>query len=100
MTQQFGATTTDELLAGIDLRGKRVLITGVSSGLGVETARGAGVVAAADEVGGRYCENCGIATITEEPLSPVADGARPYALDPHAAKALWSKSEEMVGERF
>ena len=40
MTEKFGATsTTDDVLAGIDLRGKRVLVTGVSAGLGVETAR-------------------------------------------------------------
>lgn len=32
-------STADEVLAGIDLKGKRVLITGVSAGLGVETAR-------------------------------------------------------------
>jgi hypothetical protein len=25
---------------------------------------------------------------------------RGYALDPEHAKALWAKSEEMVGERF
>src|SRR4030095_493808 len=40
MTQAFGAqSTTDEVLAGVDLAGKRVLVTGVSAGLGVETAR-------------------------------------------------------------
>src|SRR6218665_692181 len=40
MTQTFGAkSTTDEVLDGVDLSGKRVLITGVSAGLGVETAR-------------------------------------------------------------
>ena len=27
-------------------------------------------------------------------------GVRAYALDPERAKALWAKSEEMVGERF
>jgi hypothetical protein len=27
-------------------------------------------------------------------------GVRAYALDPDHAKALWAKSEEMVGERF
>ena len=38
MKNSFGATTTaDEVLRGIDLRGKRVLITGVSAGLGVES---------------------------------------------------------------
>ena len=36
----FGAkTTTDEVLDGIDLSGKTVLITGGTSGLGAETAR-------------------------------------------------------------
>src|SRR3984957_13321968 len=40
MTGPFGSTsTTDEVLAGKDLSGKRVLVTGVSAGLGVETAR-------------------------------------------------------------
>lgn len=40
MSRQFGATsTTDEVLEGQDLSGIRVLVTGVSAGLGVETAR-------------------------------------------------------------
>ena len=40
MAKTFGATsTTDEVLSGVNLRGKRILVTGVSAGLGVETAR-------------------------------------------------------------
>ncbi|MFZ0786745.1 MAG: SDR family NAD(P)-dependent oxidoreductase [Candidatus Acidiferrales bacterium] len=40
MVETFGATsTTEEVLSGIDLRGKQILVTGVSAGLGVETAR-------------------------------------------------------------
>ena len=40
MARPFGATsTTDDVLSGKDLTGKRVLVTGVSAGLGVETAR-------------------------------------------------------------
>ena len=36
----FGATsTTDEVLYGMNLQGKRILVTGVSAGLGIETAR-------------------------------------------------------------
>ena len=36
----FGATsTTDEVLSGMNLQGKRILVTGVSAGLGIETAR-------------------------------------------------------------
>src|SRR5229473_8265589 len=39
-TRVFGPTsTTEDVLAGIDLQGKRILVTGVSAGLGVETAR-------------------------------------------------------------
>jgi NAD(P)-dependent dehydrogenase (short-subunit alcohol dehydrogenase family) len=55
-TRVFGATsTTDDVLAGIDLQGKRILVTGVSAGLGVETARslaahGAQVVGAARDL--------------------------------------------------
>ena len=53
MTKLFGAeSTTDQVLEGVDLSGERVLVTGVSAGLGVETARvlaahGATVVGAA-----------------------------------------------------
>ncbi len=37
---RFGArSTTDDVLGDIDLTGKRVLVTGASAGLGVETAR-------------------------------------------------------------
>jgi NAD(P)-dependent dehydrogenase (short-subunit alcohol dehydrogenase family) len=56
MTHSFGATsTTDEVLRGINLSGKRVLVTGVSAGLGVETARalaahGAEVIGAARDL--------------------------------------------------
>lgn len=52
----FGATsTTDDVLAGRDLGGLRVLVTGASAGLGVETARtlvahGAAVVGAARDL--------------------------------------------------
>jgi NAD(P)-dependent dehydrogenase (short-subunit alcohol dehydrogenase family) len=67
---------------------------------GAATSVWAGVVAAADEVGGLYCENCHVAKVTENPVSRISEGVRPYALDPQRAKALWSKSEDMIGERF
>jgi len=39
-TKKFGATsTTEEVLSGVNLRGKRMLVTGVSAGIGVEPAR-------------------------------------------------------------
>ncbi len=52
----LGATsTTDDVLSGVNLNGKRIFITGVSAGLGVETARslvahGAQVVGAARDL--------------------------------------------------
>ena len=56
MANVFGATsTTEDVLGGADLQGKRILVTGVSAGLGVETARslaahGAQVVGAARDL--------------------------------------------------
>src|ERR1700733_6909500 len=51
MAGKFGAkSTTEEVLAGVDLKGKRILVTGVSAGIGVETAR-ALVAHGADVVG-------------------------------------------------
>jgi NAD(P)-dependent dehydrogenase (short-subunit alcohol dehydrogenase family) len=56
MSKSFGAqSTTDEVLQGVNLSGKRVLVTGASAGLGVETARvlaahGAQVVGAARDL--------------------------------------------------
>ncbi len=62
--QNFGATsTTEDVLSGINLRGKRILVTGVSAGLGVETARslaahGAHVVGAARDLGKAEERDC------------------------------------------
>jgi NAD(P)-dependent dehydrogenase (short-subunit alcohol dehydrogenase family) len=67
---------------------------------GAATSVWAAFVAAAEEVGGRYCENCQVSQVTEGLISPVSPGVRPYALDPEHAKALWARSEELIGERF
>jgi len=60
----------------------------------------ANVAARNRAIGGRHCENCQVSDVTEGLISPVSPGVRAYALDPTRAKALWAKSEEMVGERF
>ncbi|WP_323992043.1 SDR family NAD(P)-dependent oxidoreductase [Nguyenibacter sp. L1] len=69
---------------------------------GAATSVWAGVVAGADAVGGRYCENCRVSDVVpdDQPISLVNAGVRAYALDPARAEALWTKSEDMVGERF
>jgi NAD(P)-dependent dehydrogenase (short-subunit alcohol dehydrogenase family) len=65
---------------------------------GAATTVWAGFVAPADLVGGKFCEDCHVAELAEG--EQLRQGVRAYALDPEHAKALWAKSEEMVGERF
>jgi NAD(P)-dependent dehydrogenase (short-subunit alcohol dehydrogenase family) len=65
---------------------------------GAATTVWSGFVASADAVGGKYCEDCHVAELQENPLA--RNGVRSYALDPERAKALWAKSEAMAGERF
>ena len=69
---------------------------------GAATSVWAGVVASADEVGGKYCENCHVSKLVpaDATITAVSEGVRAYALDPANAEALWKKSEEMVGESF
>jgi NAD(P)-dependent dehydrogenase (short-subunit alcohol dehydrogenase family) len=69
---------------------------------GAATSVWAGVVAPADEIGGRYCENCHVGKIVPDDvtISAISEGVRGYALDPSNAKALWKESEELVGESF
>lgn len=65
---------------------------------GAATSVWAAAVAGSDEIGARYCEDCKVASVNDDPST--RHGVRSYALDPEHARALWAKSEEMVGERF
>jgi len=69
---------------------------------GAATSVWAGIVAPADEIGGRYCEDCHVANLVPDhmPLDTMTEGVRGYALDGNNAEALWKKSEELVGESF
>jgi len=69
---------------------------------GAATSVWAAVVAPADEIGGRYCENCHVGkTVPDDAtITAVSEGVRGYALDATNAEALWKKSEELVGESF
>lgn len=63
---------------------------------GAATTVWAAFVASAEEVGGRYCEDCHVADVAAEGSA----GVRPYAVDPERARALWEMSEDLVEERF
>lgn len=65
---------------------------------GAATSVWAAVVADPAEIGGKYCEDCHVAELQEG--EGIRGGVRAYALDAEHAKALWAKSEELVGERF
>ncbi|AJA09337.1 short-chain dehydrogenase/reductase SDR [Sphingopyxis fribergensis] len=65
---------------------------------GAATSVWAAAVADPAEVGGRYLEDCHVAELADD--DGLRAGVRAYAIDPDNAKALWAKSEEMVGERF
>ncbi len=65
---------------------------------GAATSVWAGIVASGEDVGRRYCEDCHVAEVDDDPSHHA--GVRSYALDPERARALWAKSEAMVGEHF
>jgi NAD(P)-dependent dehydrogenase (short-subunit alcohol dehydrogenase family) len=69
---------------------------------GAATSVWAGVVARAEEIGGKYCEDCHVASLVPDnvPVNTIYEGVLGYALDAKNAEALWKKSEEMVKESF
>jgi NAD(P)-dependent dehydrogenase (short-subunit alcohol dehydrogenase family) len=104
MSTTFGAaSTTDDVLKGIDLTGKTALITGVSAGLGVETTRsliahGAKVVGTA-----RNIEKAKTATKHIDELVASGTGAFDIIrLDLADQSSARSAAEELLarGEKF
>lgn len=69
---------------------------------GAATSVWGAVVASAEEIGGKYCENCHVSQVVADDvvITPISEGVRGYALDAARAEALWRKSEAMVGESF
>jgi NAD(P)-dependent dehydrogenase (short-subunit alcohol dehydrogenase family) len=69
---------------------------------GAATSVWAGVVAAGEEVGGKYCLDCRVADVVPDgaTANAIREGVCAYAVDAGNAKALWKKSEELVGESF
>jgi NAD(P)-dependent dehydrogenase (short-subunit alcohol dehydrogenase family) len=84
-----------QLPAGQDLSGTRWK----SIPEGAATTVWSAVVADAPIVGGQYCEDCHVADVVPDDYGR-RGGVRAYAMNPDRARALWSKSEQMVGERF
>ncbi len=100
MTTTWGATsTTDDVLSGIDLHGKRILVTGVSAGIGVETARalaahGAQVVGAA-----RDLEKAEAATVQARNDATANGGSfELIALDLASLKSVRACADRLIGK--
>lgn len=90
----------DRINADLAKEGKAPLLW-KSPEQGAATTLWAGLVADADDVGGRYCEDCQVSpVVSDESIGFDSPGVRPYALDAQAARTLWAKSEEWVWETF
>jgi NAD(P)-dependent dehydrogenase (short-subunit alcohol dehydrogenase family) len=89
---------TDESMTRLlELRGRRQIVA-KSVPAGAATTVWAAAVADAGEIGGRYCEDCAVSPVIDD--GNESPGVMRYALDPDRARALWSRSEELVGETF
>jgi NAD(P)-dependent dehydrogenase (short-subunit alcohol dehydrogenase family) len=89
---------TDESMTRLlELRGRRQIVA-KSVQAGAATTVWAAAVADAGEVGGRYCEDCAVSPLIDD--GEESPGVMRYAVDPDRARALWARSEELVGETF
>jgi NAD(P)-dependent dehydrogenase (short-subunit alcohol dehydrogenase family) len=104
MTQVWGPTsTTDEVLSGIDLHGKRVLVTGVSAGIGVETARSLAAHGAHVTGAARDLEKAAAATVqVRKDAAASGGGFELVALDLASLKSVRACADELLarGEAF
>jgi len=95
---ELGRHMTDETLASLQAaRGERKM-TWKTVPQGAATSVWAAFVAPADEIGGRYCEDCAVSPAIDDQVQ--MPGVMRYALDADTAARLWAKSEELVGESF
>ena len=88
--------TTRKLIAAQPLAASAFRWKDVASG--AANSVWASAVAPAHAIGGRYCEDCRVAEVNDDPAAAV--GVRSYALDPERAEAFWLKSNAMVDEQF
>jgi NAD(P)-dependent dehydrogenase (short-subunit alcohol dehydrogenase family) len=94
---ELGRHLTPEMIGAITRRAGESHSTFKTIPQGAATTAWAAVAADPDEIGGRYCENCRVATVNDDP--GMRGGVRTYATDPAHADALWARTEEWVGER-
>jgi NAD(P)-dependent dehydrogenase (short-subunit alcohol dehydrogenase family) len=95
---ELGRHLTEASIATLlEARGARELVW-KSVPQGAATSVWAGFVADAEQVGGRYCEDCAVSPVVDGPDE--SPGVMRYAASPETAAALWALSEEMVGESF
>lgn len=80
MTHFGASTTTDEVLAGIDLTGQVAIVTGASGGLGLETARALAAHSAHVVMAARDADKTAAAAASIVEQHPAADVA-PMILD-------------------
>src|SRR6266436_6773098 len=104
MTKVWGATSTaDEVLSGIDLHGKRILVTGVSAGIGVETARALAAHGAQVTGAVRDLEKAAAATAQVQKDAAANGGSfELIALDLTSLKSVRACADELLarGEAF
>ena len=65
---------------------------------GAATSVGAAVAPEVETQGGLYLEDCHVAGPRKS--DDAVEGFAPWAVDPNAAKRLWARSEETLGESF
>ncbi|WP_207478132.1 SDR family NAD(P)-dependent oxidoreductase [Arenibaculum pallidiluteum] len=100
MTEKFGArSTADEVLSGLDLKGKRFLITGTSAGIGLETARslvshGASVVGAVRDLGKAEAATASI----RDAASQGVGGLEPIELDLASLQSVRACADRLLAE--
>ena len=95
---ELGRHMTGEMLAALSDTLTEHQTTWKSIPAGAATSVWSGFVADGDTIGGRYCQDCSVAPLTDVPGSRT--GVFAYALDPETAAALWTRSEDLVGETF
>lgn len=97
MSSSYGEyTTVDEVLDGRDLRGVRVFITGVSAGLGRETARG--LIARGADVVGAASDRARAEAATAEIAEAGPGSLRIVELDLGSLASVRACTDRLLGE--